>query len=175
MKGMSKKKGIWFSLALVFAILMSCTITDRLRELREGAEAIATSVEVGGQLMETGEAFITEVNVEEIEETLQAVATEVEIPELSGEKPEDIPVMQGDVGDLVTSAEVVSYFISEKFDVVVDFYKREMPLNGWTLTKEDVGSGFAELTFEKGTRKATVVITEIPFLEQTTVVINIEG
>jgi len=166
---------LWLNLGLILVTLMACTITDRLRDLREGAEAVATGVEIGDEIMQTGEALVTEVNLDEVEETLQAVATDVDIPELSGEKPEDIPVMGGEIGDLVSSAEMVSYFTTESFDDVVDFYKREMPLNGWTLTKEDISSGIAELTFEKGTRKATVVITEIPFIDQTTVVITIEG
>jgi hypothetical protein len=52
---------------------------------------------------------------------------------------------------------------------------------GWTSVDSGTGPSVevpgmsnAELHFQKDTRKATIIITEIPFVGQTTVVINLE-
>ncbi len=78
---------------MIFAISIACTITERIAEIGEDIESVATSIEVGDELLETGQAMVTDIDLEEIEKTAEAIATEVEIPELSGEKPDDIPVL----------------------------------------------------------------------------------
>ena len=90
--------------------------------------------------------------------------------------------MPGETSAFVGSAQAISYVTTAEFNKVVDFYKSEMPNKGWKSTDSGTepsvaapGMSNAELHFEKDTRKATVMITEIPFVGQTTVVINLEG
>ena len=60
---------------------------------------------------------------------------------------------------------------------MLDFYQREMVVNGWTKVESEsnVVEHLATLNFQKGGRKATVIITEIPVINQTTVVVTIQG
>jgi hypothetical protein len=59
---------------------------------------------------------------------------------------------------------------------VLEFYLTQMPQNGWA--KVDYGTVVtdtaANLNFEKDGRKAAIVITAVPFLNQTTVVITLQ-
>jgi hypothetical protein len=84
--------------------------------------------------------------------------------------------MEGEKSAYVGSAQAVSYFIGAGFDTVLDFYRREMENQGWSKT--DYGTAltetYAELHYEKDGRKAVVVITEVPFVNRTTVVITLE-
>ena len=88
--------------------------------------------------------------------------------------------MEGERSAFVGSAQAVSYVINADFNQVVNFYKSEMAAKGWSVSDTGQnaplpGASSAELRFEKGGRKAIVVITEIPFVGQVTVVITIEG
>lgn len=141
--------------------------------IEETAQALITEVDTSG-IMETAQAAITE-NAPEIEGTLQAFTTEVYTsPE---EAPPDIPIMEGEKSAFVGTAEAVSYFINAELQEVVDFYKREMPVNGWQEAPSDgiSNENMVELQFTKGGRKAVLVITQVPFVGQTTIVITIEG
>jgi len=178
--------------SLLIAVTMGCGLINNIREgveLVGTGQAIVTDIEalttgiIPGGIEETAQALITEIDPGSLVETAGAAITEIdpglittEIYTSPEEGPEDIPVMEGDLGAFVGTPQSVSYTVDAEFSAVLDFYKREMPNNGW---QEDTSEGsssdnLAELIYTKVNRKASVTITEIPFIG-VTVFINIEG
>jgi len=172
---------LWVISLFVIAGL-SCNLVTNITDAVEVKDTIAPLItEVGGMITDVDTGSIeTQIGsiATEFEgggmETMAAQITDMPIPGLSGEKPADIPVMDG-ASEIVGSADLVTYFIDKEFQTVVDYYEREMPNNGWTKSNGTVDSDYAELVFEKDGRKATIEIAGIPFIEQTSVTINIEG
>lgn len=189
----------FFRIALVICLLVAASLACRLiNNIRQGVEMVGTGQAfatdlsgfateiIPGGVVETAQAMITQVEQSGIVETaqsaiteqaptIQAFVTEVYIdPEKA---PSDIPVMEGEKSAFVGTPSAVSYFINVEMAKVVNFYKQEMPAKGWTFIQSDSTEDetTAELKFQKGGRKATVMITEVPFVGQTTVVITIEG
>jgi len=71
----------------------------------------------------------------------------------------DIPIM-ADAKDKATFSEMVSYTSASAFADVVQFYKKEMPNNGWQPSGEPTEmEGLATLEFTKDNRKAQVMIS----------------
>lgn len=157
--------------------------------LPQTAQAVATQVAAGG-LERTIQAVATEIDESGVPATLQAAVTEVVeggLPQtaqaaitqvvLSPENvPEDIPLFYGEKSAFVGTPQTISYFVSADFNEVLTFYQGQMPDKGWT--KVDYGtvitSSSAELHYEKAGRKATIVITRVPVLNQTTIVITLQ-
>lgn len=178
---MSKKQMI-VTILLVSSLLtasLACNLFSNIRKVSDTAntaEAMITEADIG---VETMQAAITDIGAKITEsgivETMQAVATEVPIPTLGGEKPEDIPLMDGKRSLELFSANLVTYTIDADFEDVVAFYDREMVANGWRKNEADSNKNqnLATLVFEKDGRKATVVIAKVPVLNQTTVSIEI--
>lgn len=143
--------------------------------LDSGVETIqAFTTEEAPGVLETGRALITEAAERGLLETAQAVITEdgsgflatLEAAATQGfpttEGPEDIPVVEeATVSDFYASEFLVSYLSSQDFRTIVDFYKQEMPENGWTEVSE--GSieteNAAVLNYQKENRTATVTIS----------------
>lgn len=72
----------------------------------------------------------------------------------------DIPIM-ADAKDKSMFGEMVTYTSASAFADVVQFYKDEMPKNGWAASGEPVESeGYAMLEYTKDNRKAQVMISE---------------
>jgi len=141
---------------------------------------IATQIPSG--MVETAIAIMPTMQsvVTKIAPTFESKTTQVYSS--PNEVPPDIPIMPGEISAFVGSPQAFSYVITADFNQVVNFYKTEMPSKGWTAMNAGgesssmaPGMSNAELNFQMGNRKATVVITEIPFVGQTTVVINLEN
>jgi len=131
------------------------------RALSTEAVALATEVEESG-LVETAQALATEVETGGLEATAAALATEASGGGgiTFGSAPEDVPVIP-DNSTFFGSEDVVSYMSSVSFADAVDFYKKEMPNNGWSEAPGSVETtGAAVLYFEKEGRKATVTISD---------------
>lgn len=166
------------------------TVVEGGRELLGTGQAIATQVDETGfkrtlqaaatrvgesGLKETVEAAVTQIEDSGLRETVQAMATDIFIsPE---DVPPDIPIMAGEKSAFVGSQQAISYFVKSDFVSVLAFYQQEMPARGWS--KIDYGTTItdstAELHYEKPGQKATVVITEVPVVDQVTVVITLEN
>ena len=177
-------------ISLILAATMGCKLIENIRgTVQLASTGVAIATDIGGIVTqlppgvgETAMAVMPTVQsaITEFAPTLEAISTEVYTsPE---QAPEDIPIMPGESSAFVGSPQAISYVTTAEFDKVVDFYKSEMPNKGWSSTDSGSepsvaapGLSNVELHFEKDTRKATVVITEIPFVGQTTVVISIEG
>ena len=137
-------------------------------------ESLATEVDLGSVATEVGD-LATQIEDSGALETMQAEMTA--LPDLLGEKPEDIPVMEGETMGVVGTAQFVTYVIKAPFQDVVDFYENQMPVNGWTKVEieSEIGGEYARLVYEKGGRKAVVNVAVIPFMDQTSVAIEIQG
>jgi hypothetical protein len=189
-------------ICLFLSATLGCQFIQNIRStVQLASTGVAVATDIGGIItqivppgmeetiqagMPTFQAAITEIaptfeaGITEIAPTFEALSTEIYTsPE---QAPADIPIMPGETSAFVGQADSITYVIDADFNKVVDFYKSEMPNKGWTAS--DTGSGPSasvpgmsnvELHFTKDTRKATVVITEIPFVGQTTVQINLEG
>ncbi len=184
----------FFRLTLLICLLaaasLGCKLIENVRSTIRGVSTVAAvATDIGGIITQIppgmGETAIAvmptmQSAITEIAPTFEAIATQVYTS--PSEAPPDIPIMSGETSAFVGSAEAISYVIDAGFDQVVNFYKTEMPNKGWTAmnaggesSSMTPGMSNAELNFQMGNRKATVVITEIPFIGQTTVVINLEN
>jgi hypothetical protein len=185
-------------ISLVVATSLACQLVDTIHT---GAEVVGTgqavATEIGafatefipGGIDETAIAVITEVNPGGILETAQVAITEkaplvgktmqavvTEVYTSPEEAPPDIPVMDGEKSAFIGSPESVSYFINTELQDVINFYRQQMPVKGW---QEKVSDGFSnadivKIKYQKENRTATIVLTQIPFVGQTTVVITID-
>ena len=97
--------------------------------------------------------FLLESNLTDINEPITIQPPEAgERPEV----PEDIPVIEG-ATELVLMANVITFQVTRPQEEVVEFYKAEMPANGWEL-----GEGLVPMmmAFTKGSRSANVIVAE---------------
>lgn len=154
--------------------------------LIETAQALATGVGESG-FMATAQAFATEQGPS-LMETFNAVTTEqgpvllgtmqamaTRAAPLLGEAPDDIPMPEGDLEELVSTRQLISYSTQADYEAVLNFYKQEMPRNQWTLVGEEgLGDVLTVLTYEKSGRSATVTVSSNPLAQRTTVVIAIQ-
>jgi len=140
--------------------------------IEETAQALITEVDTSGML-ETAQAAITE-QAPVLGSTMEALSTEIYTS--PQDAPPDIPIMEAERSAFVGTAKAVSYMINAEFDDVVSYYRAEMPKNGWQEAPSDTTStsSLVELKYTKDGRTATVVITQVPFVGQTTVVITID-
>jgi hypothetical protein len=189
----------FFRIMLVICLLVATSLACQLvNNIRQGVEMVSTgqalATDIGGLatqfipggMAETAQAMITQVEESGVLETAQSAITE-QAPTIQAfvtevymdpeKAPPDIPVMEGEKSAFIGTPSAVSYFINAEMAQVVDFYKTEMPLQGWTYLQADSTESDmnTELKFQKGGREAIVMITEVPFVGQTTIVITIEG
>ena len=131
----------------------------------EGPGAIATAkafaTEEGPALEATAKAFATQEGPS-LQKTAKAAMTQA--AEAMGEPPDDIPIIAGDVEDLLTGEFVVSYTVPMDIQDVADFYKMEMPANGWKAVEQGKleSESLVSLNYEKTGRAAAVTITTNP-------------
>jgi len=146
----------------------TCGLLSGLGQAQQGlqtVQAAATELATSGAL-ETIQAVVTQGG---FEETAQALATQVEAatqPTSSGgttlgDAPEDIPVLE-DTQGFFGSADVVSYFTSDEYKSVLEFYKTEMAANGWAEDGSQTSVETADaavLYYTKDSRQAIVTIS----------------
>ena len=182
-------------LLLVLLFSLACSsltgISNRANEVKETAESVVTDAvslaTEGAPLVETAKAFTTEIpdlkdtavavitENPEIVQTIEAIATEgLDM----GTAPADIPVVdKSTIQNFYGSDTIVSYTTSQDFQTVVEFYKTEMPANGWetdpSMTFEVKNT--ATLTWNQVNRQAIVIVTVNPIDNSTVVAITIQA
>jgi hypothetical protein len=144
----------------------------------QGPSALATAqafaTEQGPAAIATAQAFATQQGPSAMA-TAQAYATQV--AGSLGNLPPDVPIVDGEKDAFVKSLELVSYITPIEYAQVVDFYKQQMPANGWV----QASSGWIEtaqttiLRVEKPDRLATVTITRNPVDGRSVVLITIQA
>lgn len=142
----------------------------------EGPSAFATvkafATQEGPGLEETAKAFATQEGPV-LQKTAQAALTQV--AGSMGKPPDDIPIIEGEKEDLLTGEFAVSYSISMTIGEVADFYKREMPKEGWTEVEQGKleSESMVALNYEKQGRSAGITIIKSPINQRTLVFILI--
>jgi hypothetical protein len=142
----------------------------------EGPSAIETvkafATQEGPSAIETARAFATQEGPS-LQKTAQAALTQ--IAGSMGDPPDDIPVIEGEKEDFITSDFAVSYSVSMNIEDVSDFYKREMPEEGWMPVDQGnlESESMVALNYEKQTRSAGITIINSPINGQTLVFVLI--
>jgi hypothetical protein len=213
---------LWLIAAIVL-IAVGCSlfsgVGNRIDSTRATAEAIATDIEQGRDLLGTARAMATQVGGAGMIGTIQALATEADEsgllataqafataegpglmetalavatkqgPEIlstaqsyitqiaPGAAPPDIPILDGDKELFFQSNALVSYLIALPLEQVAEFYKQQMPANGWTkVDAESFESPSAKnLVYEKPGRRASVVLSISPGEGKSVVLVTIEN
>lgn len=101
----------------------------------------------------------------------------IEVPEealASGAVPEDIPIPD-DAEEVSHTLGLITFMSPSSPEEVADFYKAEMPQNGWTEVSADEFSGTHMLEYSKDNRKASVMINTDSDSGKTSVLITVEG
>lgn len=139
---------------------------------KETAQAFAT--DKGPELLETGQALSTYAP-ESVLETVQAMATQVFG---GGIRPEDIPLLpKNDILTITENKNTVTFTTSLDFHSVVEFYQKEMLLEGWQAVPSGslVTGNAAMLQFEKADQAATVTILSASPQTATSVLVNVRN
>jgi hypothetical protein len=167
---------IWIVSVLV-ATTLACSflsgITQNVSGVKDTAQAVVTQAQ---GFVTQAQGLATEAEEAEQSgflETAQVFATE---GFSMGETPTDIPVMDPEQArDFFGSKDVVSYTTENEFQSVLDFYKTQMPENGWNEIPDESSESenVAVLKFEKSDRTATVTLTVNPSDQSTFVMILI--
>jgi hypothetical protein len=156
---------IWV-ISLLVGGSLGCSLTT--------PQAVLSETPFEGQTTGTQTALLTETAGGQAQGTASPILTPA-IP-LPGQAPDDIPIMEGEKSTYVSNDRAVSYFIDADFQAVVDFYQQAMEAWGWNRVAygSRLTDASAELPYEMDGRQALVVITAIPFVNQTSVVITVE-
>ncbi len=147
-------------------------LTEGLPELGQTLEAAATD---HPELVETMKAAATDQP--ELVETMKALATRYAGGAGAEEDiPADVPLVdRGSIKNLYVAGSLITYNTTQEFKTVLDFYKAQMPVNGWQAS--DTGNfeteGTAMLSYQKGDRSATLIITGNAENNQVSVVIQL--
>jgi len=179
-------------------------IRQKVNSIEGTAVAIVTGIneviQTGGSLIETAQAIQTQRA--SIIETARAITTQgpplvatiqaatthhpglvqtakalvnQELP--SGDLPGDIPIFHPDqVDSLFASSRYVFYTCTVEYPQILDFYKIEMPVNGWQYLVDDSHeyAQAAQLNYSKDDRIATVNLSRNFLNDSSVVVINIK-
>ena len=152
------------------------------------AQAVATKE--GSKLLSTAKALATEAEERGVLKTAQSYATQEGGNLLStaeamatqgvktGSAPADIPVVDdGTIVNFLGTPRLVSYLTSMSLSDVVEFYKLEMPNNGWELANQGniVTDQVARFEFYKPEKTADITININPLDQKTLVTIIIRG
>ncbi len=160
-------------------------------ELGATAAALATQIN-SGDLLSTAQALVTDVDLDEFLVTAQAVGTlaaegggdpiataqavATQFAATNGEIPENIPLPEGDLANLFTSSNLVSFTAVGDFDDLLMFYQEEMIANGWSPVDDGsvISPNAAVLNFQIIGQKATVTISGLQGENQNIVLIILQ-
>jgi hypothetical protein len=152
-------------------------------------ESLVTDVDIEGVATDIDlEGLVTDVDMNELATEMAPLITEMgsiltDMPGFEGTLipvstpsgfPDDIPVMEGQKFEMSGSATRLDYTVDADINAAVEFYRREMAARGWAEGSSNVGEGEASLVFQKGSRRATVGISE-DFLFGIAIEIAVEG
>jgi hypothetical protein len=119
--------------------------------------ALAVATRQGPEILATAQSYVTQI--------------------APGSAPPDIPILDGDKELFFQSNALVSYLIDLPLEQVADYYKEQMPANGWTkVDNMSFESPVARsLVYEKSDRRASVVLSLSPGEGKSVILITIEN
>ncbi len=140
---------------------------------------LATEIDLGG-VATSMQGLATEIDMEAVATSMQGLATQIDIPGLLTAMPNidiggvmtdvvatpsgfpaDIPLLASGLSDMRGTPTSLEYSADTTVKDAADFYRREMPAQGWTETPGGQVSGAsASLSFQKGSRTARITIEE---------------
>jgi uncharacterized protein YoxC len=178
-------------------------IGQKAQEAQQTAQALGTQVEglatEGGSLIDTVQAVATEhpgiletvkaiaTQGAPILETIQAVATNnpglIQTAKAivtqglgTGEPPSDIPIFNRDQAqNFFGTGQYITYFSTSDYPQILNFYKTEMPNNGWQYLQgaSNEYANAAILHYSKDNRTAIVNLSLNPLNNTTVIMITI--
>jgi hypothetical protein len=168
---------------LIISLLIMTTACNLISNITNPVDEVVTEIE----------NIAEDVNIDEIEEGLETIATELpsEVGDLEnlqataeamagefemGEAPPDIPILEDEKENYFASKDLVSYQTSTDYDEVLRFYRNEMPDQDWMEKKEGtiVTDTAAVIHFRKKNRDAIVTLSINPLDQKTIVMITIQ-
>lgn len=178
-------------------------VGQQVHTAEQTANALRTDVSgivnAGGGLIKTAQAIATQhpsvletvkaiaTKGAPVLSTIQAVATynpglvqtaqailNKEVP--TGEPPSDIPILYRDqTQNFFGASQYILYTSPTPYSQVLEFYKTEMPNNGWQFLESESHeyANAAQLNYSKDIRTSTINLSLNPLNNTTVVVINI--
>lgn len=149
--------------------------TARALATEYGPGAIATlealATQQGPGLVETAQAFATQEGPGAVA-TLQTMMTQAAAANHEG--PKEVPVVDGEINNLLTTDLTLYYSTPVGFDEAVAFYKEMMPLYGWQPAEQGniENSSLVLLFYEKPGRDVSVSVTANPVDQGTFILIT---
>jgi len=138
-------------------------------------------------ILETAKALVT--RGAPVISTVQAVATDnpgliqtaqalVDQNLPSGEPPTDIPIIDPEnTNSILSSSQYILYTTPVEYPQVLEFYRTEMPNNGWSYLEDDSHeyANAAQLDFAKDSRTASINLSKNPLNNTTMVAITLSN
>ncbi len=177
---MERSKRSSLLIALVMLVMVSClcpkslnplagvqeTIGAVASQLPEGAletlQAAATQLPPGAA--ETALAAIPQAAGSGLLETAQSALDEAGAGQLGTPgAPADIPVLTGEKTIIVETEDIAQYASNQPYADLVNFYKTQMPNNGWQFQPSDSNEAdeYTTLVYRKGRQVATISIIDL--------------
>jgi hypothetical protein len=104
----------------------------------------------------------------------QSITIEVPSEALqAGQPPEDIPIAD-DAAGLTNAFGVISYTTAKTAQEIHDFYKAEMPINGWTEASDQAYGDVFSMEYTKVGSKASITIITDSQSGKTSVAITVQ-
>lgn len=173
------------------AFSLSCRLVDQASEARDlatQAQAIATELDVQvlatdidlGSVATSVQGLATDIDMQGVATSMQGLATQIDVqgiltamPDIDvggimtdvvatpGGFPTDIPLLAGELSDMSGTPASLQYSADVSVKDAADFYRREMPTQGWVEAPGgQVSDTAASLSFQKGGRTARITIEE---------------
>jgi hypothetical protein len=144
---------------LILSVTLACGFFPNLGSIRSqlGPEVQETlqsaSTEAVGGIQETASALSAELSPE-IQATLAALPSQVDV----GQAPADIPVIPNPDGFIGNTNQVI-YRTTDTVNEAVNFYRQQMPVNGWQEVEPSIVlQKVALLNFESATQKTHIAM-----------------
>jgi hypothetical protein len=146
-------------------------LTEQGPEAKATFKALETQAAESGA-MQTAQALVTQ-NGGDLLATIMALPGQgINNP------PDDIPLLpENATSNLFANESVVTFLTTQDYRSVISFFEDSMPAEGWTMTTSDnlETDKLAIKNYEKGVRKATLIIVNNAVDTQTAVTILIKN
>jgi len=152
---------VWIAVDGNYAVKMDTTMFGK---------ELSVPNETGGEVAADGSMRMV-MNVTDVNKSIT-----IEVPSEAleaGQPPEDVPVPD-DAAELTSLFGMITYTTAKTAQEIHDFYRAEMPNNGWTETSDDAFGDVFMMQYTKDGSTASVTITTDSQTGKTSVMITIQ-